>query len=92
MVEPAIAYNMLRYTWFTHPPPSIVMESCQDDLLFYLTKRLVTDVSDAARVWTVLVMTNGLFPLMDSDSDSDSDMDSFTMEIFPLVQIQTLIP
>ena len=34
---------------------------------------------------------NGLFPPPDSDSDSDSDTDSCTMQVFPLVQIWTLI-
>ena len=36
--------------------------------------------------------SNGLFPPPNSDSDSDSDTDSCTMQIFPLVGIQTLIP
>ena len=30
----------------------------------------------------------GLFPLQDLGSDSDSDTDSYTMQIFPPVQIQ----
>ena len=37
-------------------------------------------------------ISNGLFPPPDSDSDSDSDTDSCTMQVFSLVQIQTLIP
>ena len=30
----------------------------------------------------------GLFPLQDLGSDSNSDTDSYTMQIFPLIQIQ----
>ena len=35
---------------------------------------------------------DSLFPPPDSDSDSDSDMDSCTMQVFPLIQLRTLIP
>ena len=69
-----------------YQPPAIQRGfSSMSRIQKYIVQR---HLQDRSRLST----SNGLFPPPDSDSDLHSETDFCTMQVFPLVQIQTLIP